>query len=177
MKIEQYIHSYNEANRVARNEVNNVLTQLTKHIGKKIFLTNGQYAKSFIIDFLRESPESNKKMNILHATNHGVRLEEKYGKLCLIIKMDFGIKEKPANDYCIANYWTKDITIGTCEPYAMLEKVWDIESILKHNGLDQPDLNEQEEKEKLNTYSIMLKHLQDIRATIKVGSEFIPKYV
>ena len=51
------IHALNEVNRLAYLEVQNILPQLDKYLGKKILTLNG-LAKSFNIDLLKQKPKS-----------------------------------------------------------------------------------------------------------------------
>lgn len=51
MKLEKKIHAVNEVNRIGEIILNNVLPQLEKYIGQKIYLVNGNCSNKFVIDF------------------------------------------------------------------------------------------------------------------------------
>lgn len=175
-KLNQYIHCHNELNRIAKIEIENVLKQLPKYVGKKIFLRNGGKATAFSIEFMRTEPAPLKVNGVGHASIQNMYLEESYNKLRLVIDLSFSWKETPTAQCSISHYhgWKYELGNMSTSDGTLIE-LFDLEKVIQDHGLNNV-LNEQEEQARINKYDEVLAKLEAIRATIKAPSEYIPKY-
>lgn len=83
MKLEKKIHAVNEVNRVAKIILDNVLPQLEKYVGQKIYLVNGDKSSKFVIKF--PEVEFKKFEGKDYATLHGCNIRKSYRSIYLSI--------------------------------------------------------------------------------------------
>ena len=83
MRLEKKIHAVNEVNRVAKIILDNVLPQLEKYIGQKIYLVNGNCANKFVINFPKV--ELSKFEGKDYATLHRCYLRKSYRSIYLSV--------------------------------------------------------------------------------------------
>lgn len=176
------IYGTNELNRIIKIEVENIIKQLPQYIGKKIFLSNGTTSKVFEVDHLKPEPQPNKRINVLNGSNHGVYYcRGNGGAFGIGFKINIGVKEKPTDQHCIANYFNRGwVEIGKCDGDKLIE-VYDLNKIIQINKLDEV-INEQEEINKieqcLEIYNKAQTALRAIKGTLKVGySDYLPRFI
>ena len=58
--LAKHVHAINEVQAIAKANIEHILPQLEKYIGKKIYLANGATAKSYTIEFKRIEPKKYK---------------------------------------------------------------------------------------------------------------------
>ena len=83
MKLEKKIHAVNEVNRVAKIILDNVLSQLEKYVGQKIFLVNDNKSSKFIINF--PNVELSKFEGKNYATLHRCYIRKSYRSIYLSV--------------------------------------------------------------------------------------------
>jgi len=81
MKLERKIHALNEVNRTAKIVLDNVLPQLEKYLGQKIYLAGGGQASKFTITF--PEVELNKFEGKDYAQVHRCYLEKSWHSIYL----------------------------------------------------------------------------------------------
>lgn len=168
-RLARYITGQNAVADYAKANLTNLLPQLHKYVGKKIFTTDGSKAKLFVVDMGKLVPTSSTldgdKMH-----DAGSYLHYKYGKLCLhqriCIVGDFD--KNKVNTYC--QYFDRDIELGKVENQ-VLTSVNNIDEVLKNYGFDKPIIL-QDEINKLAKLKTVMEQATAIKDTLRVDREF-----
>ena len=91
MKLEKKIHAVNEVNRIGKIILDNVLPQLEKYLGQKIFLVNGDKSSKFVINY--PEVELNKFEGKEYAELHRCYIRKSYHNIYLSISGCFKCNE------------------------------------------------------------------------------------
>lgn len=139
-KIKLEVHGKNEFARIVIAELNNIMPQLQKFIGKKIFTLQG-VAKIFVVNLVKIAPLAYQDGS---AQNQGCYFVSEYGTLRLKCRAYF-------NTFGITEYVERTIELGDLSEDNVLLTLNSVENILSDYGFDVV-LNEAEQIEKVQEY-------------------------
>ena len=166
--LELEVHATNELRRLAINEIANVLPQLQKYIGKKIFTLKGK-AKSFEINLLNEVP---KAFDNGHASNHMNYITHEYGKLVLRFKLCFNggsYDVSPSTAY--TKYIDHTIELGVIQNGEILTELHTSEKTILMHGLERV-IDFKTELDLIHVYNALQANADKAKSLITVGRDY-----
>lgn len=161
------VHGNNQLKIAAYNELQNILPQIEKFVGKRIETQTGKSAK-FQINFLGK--DLNKISPIKEndfATAHNYYLSVEYGQLYLEMKICLhGGSYDDKTHYC--QYFNQNYWIGRVDKTSgVLLELDSLEKVVSDYGLDT-FINLEEEEKKINEYRELAKQLRELKYSIKI---------
>ncbi len=162
------IHTQNEIKRLIKIELDYLLPQLKKYIGKKIFISTGK-SKLFNVEFTSAKPIGFKGG---FAQVAGCRLDNSYNKLVLVFKICLNggsYDVSPSTAY--TKYSETWVELGVLNKNETLEIVFTTDEIIETHNLDQ-QLDLDTELYNINEYKILLEKADQAKRKINVAYEF-----
>ena len=113
MNLKLEVHAVNQLNTIVNAEINNVLPQLQKYIGKVIKIQTG-FSKKFTIDFLKLKPEG---FEGKWADNQLCYLSCDYSSMYLHVSICLSVDDNSCQ------YWKKEVYLGQCDKSGVLTEI------------------------------------------------------
>ncbi len=154
MKLEKKIHAVNEVNRITKIILDNVLAQLEKYIGQKIFLVNGDKASKFIINY--PTVELSKFEGKDYAQLHRCYVRKSYKSIYLSISGCFQRNETG----CF--YEEQEIWLGDLDDSGQILKS------LRTEPFELKDYNANEVRRLLKEKEAIEKQLDEVKSKVRI---------
>lgn len=160
LKLE--VHGLNEVNRIALEQLIHIYPLLKENEGKKICLASSNgFTKNFKPQFL--TPEVNKCEGIgeNYPRWRGAYIDASSSTIWLKVRISMGYEN-------LAHYYEQNVYLGQMKGGLILEKVNDLDTIMKDYELGQY-INAEEEDARIQEYREAEKTAHKLRRQIKVS--------
>ena len=159
--FEIHILGKNKLNEVLKSQIELIIPQLQKFIGKKIMLATGEHAKIFTVEIPKVEKDPNFSGTFL--SPHRNHITQKYGdSLYFCFSICLG-------EDGVANYFDRDIQLGVVKN-GILESVESVEKIISDYKLDLV-IDAEAEKAKITEYKRLQKLADTAKSLIKTEAD------